>query len=201
MLSRYLRPLWAIGLALVAGTPALAQTPDVPEALIRKHIPELRRFLETPVIDISVQAQNEQRGDMTEAEILVLDKQWRAETEADEQPLIAAVLTNPASSYLTQVQARAGGLYTALFVMDKNGLNVGQSVPTADYWQGDEDKFQKTFPKGADAVFIDRPEYDDTFKTWIVQVNLTLSRDGMPIGAATVDLNIEELTRRASQGR
>ena len=83
--------------------------------------------------------------------------------------------------------------------MDAKGLNVGQSSITGDYWQGDEAKYQKTFPTGADAVFIDDPEWDDERKIWISQLNLTLAdEDGKtPIGVATVEVNLTELMRRS----
>lgn len=191
------KTLFAAAAAMLAAGPvAAAEPPPVPDALIRAHLPDLREIFAARVITMSIQAQNDRRKGLGEAQIKALDDQWRAETDAEDQPLIAATLTSPASAYLTQVQARSGGLYNALFAMDVNGLNVGQSVPTSDYWQGDEAKFLKTFPVGPDAVFIDAPEYDDGLRAWIVQVSLTVSQDGRQIGAATVDLNIGELTRR-----
>ena len=87
--------------------------------------------------------------------------------------------------------------------MDKFGLNVGQSSVTSDYWQGDEDKFQKTFAVGPDAVFIDEPEYRRRHQD--------LARPGQPhdrrsasgkaaIGAATAEINLTELQRRLQTG-
>ncbi len=202
MSSKIIRTVVALTtLAAIGATPTrAAEPPPVPEYLIRQHIPELRDIFDARVITMSIEAQNSRRKDMTEAQITALDEQWRAETKADDQPLIAATLISPASALLTQVQARSGGLYNALFVMDFHGLNVGQSVPTSDYWQGDEAKFRKTFAVGPDAVFIDEPEYDDGIKAWIVQVSMTVVHDGQPIGSATVDLNIQELRRRAGAG-
>jgi hypothetical protein len=86
--------------------------------------------------------------------------------------------------------------------MDANGLNVGQSSITGDYWQGDEAKFQKTFPNGADAVFIDEPEWDDDNKIWRAQMNMSIADpdNGKTIGAATVEFNLTELQRRMSTG-
>ena len=81
--------------------------------------------------------------------------------------------------------------------MDDKGLNVGQSSITSDYWQGDEGKFQKTYPEGADAVFIDEAELNEDTKTWRAQVNLTVVDEAKkPIGAVTVEVNLTELARR-----
>lgn len=180
-----------------------SRAPDAEALITQTMIEQFREMLEVPVILMSVKAQNQRRQSITKEDIEALDQKWRAETEIDaaDQPLIAATLSSPASSYLTQIQADARGLYAALFVMDQYGLNVGQSAVTSDYWQGDEAKFQKTFPQGAGTVFIGEPEYDDTFGTWLVQVNLTLDDDGIPIGAATVELDLNVLARRASAMR
>lgn len=160
----------------------------------------IRALLANPIVGRSIRAQNAKYGALDQTEIDRLDKQWRAERESDDKPLISMTLSNPLSSYLTREQANSIGLYAAIFVTDRNGLNVGQSAITGDFWQGDEAKFQKTFPNGAGALFIDEPEWLDEAKVWIVQVNLTVADEtsGAPIGAATFDLNITELQRRVA---
>ncbi len=64
-------------------------------------------------------------------------------------------MSSPLSVYLARIQGKSLGLYAEVFVMDKTGLNVGQSSVTSDFWQGDEDKYQKTFAVADDALFID----------------------------------------------
>ncbi len=165
-------------------------------------IQAVKKFVDTEIVRLSIQNQNEKYGSMQEAEIVKLDKQWRAETKKTDQPLISATLSNPLSSYLTRVQARSAGLYTEMFAMDKNGLNVGQSNISSDYWQGDEAKFQKTYPVNRNAVFVDDPEYDDALGIWRVQVNLTVADESQAnaIGAITVEINLSELERRKALG-
>ena len=81
--------------------------------------------------------------------------------------------------------------------MDDRGLNAGQSAVTTDFYQGDEAKWQKTFPKGAGAVFVDEPEFHADSGTWRTQVNLSVEdADHRPIGAATFEVNLTELARR-----
>ncbi|MGD1934751.1 MAG: hypothetical protein ACFB0Z_09665 [Candidatus Phaeomarinobacter sp.] len=174
-------------------TPTSADvTPDV--------IADLRQFVDTEIVRASIANQNKKHAGMSEGDILALDDTWRAERKADSQPLIAATLTNPLSSYLTRVQAQAIGLYTEIFVVDAIGLNVGQSGVTSDYWQGDEAKFQKTYPIAADAVFVDEPEFDDALGIWRTQVNMTVAdASGTDaIGAVTIEVNLSELQRRQS---
>lgn len=180
---------------------AKAELPGDPNTMITDAvIRDVREWLANPVVELSINSQNRLRKNMTQAEIDAADQQWRAEREAEDQPLVAAILTNPLSSYLTQIQARSGGLFAEIFVMDAVGLNVGQSSITSDFWQGDEGKFQNTYPKGPDAVFIDEAEYNEDSDTWRSQLNMTMSNaQRQPIGAVTIEVNLNELARRSSQ--
>ena len=110
------------------------------------------------------------------------------------------MLSSPLSNYFIAIQARSFGLYTEIFVMDAKGLNAGQSAITSDYWQGDEAKWQKTFPVGAEAVFIDKPEIGAT-GTENVQVNLAIAEGKSVVGAITVEVNLTELKRRQLAGK
>lgn len=171
-----------------------AQSPELIDQVL---INQIKAVLDHPVIQISVKAQNKKYAQLSQAEIDALDQQWRNEGSQQDQPLIAAALNNPASTYLTQIQAESLGLFTEIFITDKNGLNVGQSAVTSDYWQGDEAKFQKSFGLGAGAIFIDEAEPHDASKTVRVQVNLTISdNQNTPIGHATFEVNLTELARR-----
>lgn len=160
-------------------------------------VSEIKKFVDTEIVRMSILNQNAKYKDMTEASILELDQLWRKETKQEDQPLISATLSNPLSAYLTRVQAHSIGLYSEMFVMDYNGLNVGQSNISSDYWQGDEAKFQKTYPLGPSAVFIDDPEFDDGLGICRVQVNMSVADEaGQAIGAITVEVNLSELARR-----
>jgi hypothetical protein len=158
----------------------------------------LREKLANEVVLFMIANQNEKYAGMDQAAIDALDKQWTLEREAEKKPLISATLTNPLSSYLTMVQARSNGLFAEMLVMDSKGLNVGQSSVSSDYWQGDEDKWQKTYAVGPEAVFMDEVEFDESNKIWIMQVSLSVKdpENGKPIGAASIDINLSELQRR-----
>ncbi|MBA4611332.1 hypothetical protein H1W37_06705 [Stappia taiwanensis] len=183
---------------MTSGARAEPAAPDAKALITPAVIEATRAWLTNPIVPLSVNAQNERRGNLTQSEIDALDKQWRAEREVADKPLISATLSAPLSIYLLRVQAGSLGLYTELFVMDANGLNVGQSAITGDYWQGDEAKFQKTFPEGREAVFIDEPEWDAERQIWRAQLNMTLAdpKGAGPIGAATIEINLTELQRR-----
>jgi hypothetical protein len=192
---------WIIGVAVsLLATSALAQppAPDAKRLIDEAFLAKTREWLANPIVALSVKAQNDRNKTLSQPVIDSLDKQWRAEREGTDKPLIAATLSAPLSTYLLRVQAESLGLYTEIFVMDRNGLNVGQSAPTSDYWQGDEAKFQKTFLVGSDAVFVDEAEWDDENKIWRAQLNLTLSDASGSYGAATIEINLTEMQRRSA---
>jgi len=196
------KTILAIGTASVIVSPALAETakPDIQSLITPSVVEDMRRWIETDIVRISVDAQNDRLQKLPQDQIDALDKQWRAERESDDKPLIAATLSNPLSVYLARLQGRSLGLYAEIFVMDQNGLNVGQSSITGDFWQGDEAKFQKTYDVSGDALFIDEPEWDDGNKIWRGQVSFTLTEVDKSIGAVTMEVNLTELQRRSSPG-
>lgn len=188
----------ALLLCSMSGASAQSVT-DVPstDLIDDAFIADLEVMLNSPVILHAIDHQNEVRANIPQSEIDALDQSWRAETQTDgAQPVITAALGAPASTYLLRAQASSKGLLSEIFVMDRFGLNVAQSSVTSDFWQGDEAKYQRTFPEGAGAIFIDEPEFNDEFGVWLTQVNLTIDRDGTPIGVGTVEVNLSELSRR-----
>lgn len=143
----------------------------------------------------AVKAQNGVTGGYDQAKIDELDKTWRAETDAVDQPMIDEVMDKPLSIYLAETQEAHGGLFTEIFVMDAKGLNVGQSEVTSDYWQGDEAKWQKTYSVGADGLDISELEEDESTQILQSQVSVPVvdPASGEVIGAATFGVNVDNL--------
>lgn len=188
-----------VGAMLLPATQAIAETTGPGAGRVdARVIEQVRGFLGSEIVQMSVKDQNRKFEGRTDAEIAGMDDKWRKETEAKAKPLISATLSNPLSAYLTRVQANSNGLFTEIFVMDDKGMNVGQSTISSDYWQGDEDKWQKTFLVGAGAVFVDAPEFDAEQRIWVAQLNLSVDdpQTRKPIGAATFQINLTEMQRR-----
>ncbi|THV21529.1 hypothetical protein [Peteryoungia ipomoeae] len=197
------RAMLASVVLATSALPALAEppAPDVKKLITPELVQEMRDMIGVEIVKVSIAAQNNQIGDIDQAKIDELDNQWKAEREAADKPLIAATLSSPLSVYLARLQGKSLGLYAEIFVMDKNGLNVGQSSVTSDFWQGDEGKFQKTYDVSETALFIDEAEWDDEAKIWRNQVSFTVTdAANAKIGAVTVELNLTELERRSQSG-
>tara|TARA_R110002012_G_scaffold182998_2_gene349366 strand:- start:828 stop:1418 length:591 start_codon:yes stop_codon:yes gene_type:complete len=165
------------------------------EGQLRNYADDVKIWLSDPVVIDAVKAQNAENAGLSQQDIDTLDKEWRAETSATDKPLIDKVLDRPLSKFLREKSDETEGLITEIFVMDNKGLNVGQSDVTSDYWQGDEAKWQKTYPAGADAIHMSDVELDESTQTYQSQLSLpVLDRDGSTvIGAITLGINVELL--------
>jgi len=157
---------------------------------------KIKPWLSDPAVVEAIKAQNQKHAGLSDADVDALDKDWRAQAEAGNGPLIDEVLANALSSFLKSKKSEIGSMVTEMFVMDNLGLNVGQSDVTSDYMQGDEAKWQKTYPAGPGAVFVDDVEFDDSTESFQSQISVTVTdpATGEPIGAITIGVNVEELS-------
>ncbi|OXT02029.1 hypothetical protein B7H23_03605 [Notoacmeibacter marinus] len=178
------------------GLPAIASAEGPHVAPVKAYVADnVDGWLDDPVVIEAVKAQNAAHAGITQADIDAMDGKWREETGASSKPMIDEVLTNELSAFLKERKEESGGLISEVFVMDNKGLNVGQSDVTSDYWQGDEAKFEKSFGAGADAVFVDEIEEDESSQTLQSQVSKTVvdPQSGEAIGAVTVGINVDNL--------
>jgi hypothetical protein len=177
-------------IAAALATPVLA---DSHETKIKAYIEsDVRGWLMSEEIINAVDQQNIDHLGMTENDISKLDRRWRTEKLRGGGTLIDSRLNNDLSEFLRGIKAASGGVITEIFVMDNLGLNVGQTDGTGDYMQGDEAKWQKTYPVSAFAVFIDEVEEDGGIN--VSQTSLTVARDNSArLGAITIGINVDAL--------
>lgn len=192
-MTRVSTSLAVIALLALGAQPLMAEEPHVAPvtAFMQSGVAP---WLKDPTIISAIKAQNAKNAGLTEADIIALDKKWRAEVDAADKPLINETLGNAVSKYLKDQQAASKGAIAEVFVMDNKGLNVGQSDVTSDYWQGDEAKFKKSFGAGKDAVFVDGVEKDESTQALQSQASMTIvDETGTPIGAITVGVNMDAI--------
>ncbi|MEO0937053.1 MAG: hypothetical protein AAFY38_02750 [Pseudomonadota bacterium] len=176
--------------AALAASPVLAD----PKTKMASYAEAQRAdWLTQDTIIAAIRAQNDQTAAYDQAQIDALDTTWRSEVGSRESALISSVITSDAAQVLSDAVDASGGVITEVFVMDARGLNVASSGVTSDYWQGDEAKFQQTFPVGADAVHVADVELDESTQAYQGQVSMTISdpATGEPIGAVTFGLNAQ----------
>ncbi|HSF95427.1 MAG TPA: type IV pili methyl-accepting chemotaxis transducer N-terminal domain-containing protein [Thermohalobaculum sp.] len=158
---------------------------------------ELMKWVQDPALVAAVNAQNQRHANLTQDEVDALDKQWRAEEKAGGGPLISDLMSRGVSITLQEKQLATAGFINEIFAMDNKGLNVAQSAVTSDYWQGDEDKWQKSYGDGSGggAVHIADVEFDDSTGVFQSQVSIPIKdlQTGKLIGAITFGVNVQTL--------
>jgi hypothetical protein len=149
-------------------------------------------WIADPALVSAVAAQNEANAKLTNLEIDKLDIGW---IERTDKKLIDSKMSNDLSTFLRAKKDAGPGVIFEIFVFDQMGLNVGQTDPTQDYYQGDEAKYWRTFMVGPGAIFVDQVGVDDGRN--ISQANLTITNPttGKPIGAMTVGIDVDKLPR------
>ncbi len=163
--------------------------------------PQMREYASTnvaewvanPVLVEAIRAQNGTTSGYSQADIDAMDQAWRAEVGTPDSATISPVMNNEASAFLRDIVEAQGGVVTEIFIMDSRGLNVAASDVTSDYWQGDEAKFQETYPKGAGAIHIGDVEFDESSQAYQGQISMTVVDPGSSevLGAITVGVNAE----------
>lgn len=178
---------------LLATAASGAFAADIEARLKDLAVNQLSTWLQDDGILNAIREQNNAHAGLSQSDIDALDQQWRAEVDAAGGPLIAGVLSRDTSRYLAERRQSSEGLVTEVFVMDNLGLNVAQSDPTSDYWQGDEDKFQKTFSMGSGSIHIGEVELDESTGSYQVQISMAIDdpASGETIGAATFGVTME----------
>lgn len=183
-------------LALGSGVPALA----IDAAGLKPRVEEYLRtegvaLAADPRIIAALKAANGEHAALDDTAIQALDKEWRQEAKAGTGPLIKQILSKPASDALREYQAKSVGLMAEIFVISAKGLNVGQTGVTSDYYQGDEPKFQQTFPKGKGALLVEDPNFDESVNTYVSTASVTLCdpETGEAIGVLTINVDLGRL--------
>ncbi len=183
----------AMACGLLAG-PALALEPHL---LLAKDFASasVERLMKDPVILRSIKMHNARSAGLSSSEIESLDIQWRLETGSRQRPLIDAVLQTELSKCLMRLRKAAGGRVTEILVMDARGMIVGVDHANSDYWQGDEEKWRKTFLAGPGAVFVDDVEHDPSTDAFQSEVSFAVTDpdSGEVIGSITFGIDVDRL--------
>lgn len=183
-------PLFA---ALAFAAPAMAN--DFAPAMEKYLAEQISPWANDPMILDALRAQNARTSGYAPAEIDALDKAWRAEVGKASTPTIDPVITGVIADMLRNQVESSGGAITEIFVMDAVGLNVAASHVTSDMWQGDEEKWSETYPKGKGATHFGDVELDESSQRYQGQISIAITdpATGETLGAMTVGVDAESL--------
>ncbi len=146
----------------------------------------LETWAADPPLRAAVASQNQ--AQLTMSVILQRDSAWVAGTAVDLQN---AVLNGACAARLRQLAARER-YYHEVMLMDNQGALVCASSRTSDYWQGDEDKWIRTWNGGSGRTFIDQARLDASAGEQLIQISLPVFQGSTLIGALTVGISVAD---------
>ncbi len=123
-------------------------------------------------------------------EIKKRDDEWKSTKELTH--FKRSLQENDAGRFLKRVIG-INKSFNEAFVTDNKGANVAAFPATSDYWQGDEEKWTASYNKGAGQIFLGPLEYDDSTKTYAVQISAPLYDRGATIGVLVVGVTLDYL--------
>jgi len=156
---------------------------EVPAA-IKSIAPKLSKIAASPSLVAAVKAQNAKNVSLDK--IKELDSKWSETSGLDD--FMKQVLASTASEYLKKVRKENSFIVEA-FAMDNKGANVGMTNKTSDYWQGDEDKFTKSYNGGAGGTHFSKLSFDESTQSYVIQVSVAVMESGKAIGAVTFGID------------
>ncbi len=96
--------------------------------------------------------------------------------------------SNLSGSFLKNKLIQSSSLYVEAFLCGNQGEVVGEYPKTTDYWQGDEQKFIDSYNNGSGKTFIGPLQYDESTRTYSVQISVPVIDNGKTIGVLIVGL-------------
>ena len=178
---------WVILMMFVSGL-SYAEGPAQSE--VKTKISEVQAWAADPVVVDAVVEENNKNKSLDQ--IKMMDRRWKDSTRVTK--MIRPFLANKCAVQLRKIKAEAGDVED-IFVMDNQGAIVCETDMTSDYWQGDEEKFQKVFNGKFGTVFVDGPKFDESTQAEIIQISvpvLSKSSDSV-VGVMTVGINNKTL--------
>jgi len=115
----------------------------------------------------------------------------RRDREWGSQPALRSRFTTGPCADRLRAMTGDDPLVVEVILTDQHGANVCLSRETSDYWQGDEDKWTRTFVDGQDP-FVDEPAFDASSATYAVQLSVPVAEGSRRIGALTLTLKVRK---------
>lgn len=144
-----------------------------------------------PLLVRAVARQNAQA--LTLEEIRERDESWRS--SADLTPFKLSLQRSPAGRFLQDLVTRDESISEA-FLTDNQGANVAAYPATSDYWQGDEEKWIKSFNNGQGVVYIGPLQFDESSNGYSVQISAPVLNRGETVGVLVAGITLTYIQQK-----
>ena len=167
-----------------------------PQEIVDLAKAELVKWGEDPIIIKAVKEDNAKKRTLDQ--IKEIDKKWMATPGVD--AFMKSLLENECAKKLLELM-KDKPYIDETFVMNNLGGNVAMTNKTSDYWQGDEDKFKKSFNEGKGGIHISDVAFDDSSQSYVVQISVPVKETDKAakketiIGAITIAVNVDKFKK------
>lgn len=120
-----------------------------------------------------------------------MDKKWISSSDND--PFLDPYIGNMISSSMKDILSIRKNI-AEIFITDKFGALVASSNRTSDFYQADEEWWQRAYNSGKGSLYIGNVEFDQSSKRWSVPIAAALrDKDGSIVGICKESLDTERL--------
>lgn len=172
----------------VPGMDTLQAVEKAPQKVIDLANNELLKYGTDPVIVNAVKAENAKNKTLDQ--VKAHDQKWIGTPGVAD--FMKALMESECGKRLREIQ-KSKPFFAEIFVMDNLGANVAMTDKTSDYWQGDEDKFTKSYNNGKGGVHISDVKFDDSTQAYLVQVSIPVKDGTKVIGAVTFGIDVDQV--------
>lgn len=138
--------------------------------------------------------ENQNNQSISLADIKANDESWKKADEAS-NALIRRVTQNDVAKYF-QRRVENNPAIDEVFLTDNQGANVAAYPPTSDYWQGDEDKWTRSYNNGDGVVYIGPLEFDESTKKTQVQISAPVISQNETIGVLVLGVSVDYINQK-----
>ena len=123
------------------------------------------------------------------------DNIWKATSNNEITPFIKELITNELAEGMSEKvkfyeNKYKYSLFGEIFVTNKYGANIAQTKKTSDYYQADEEWWQRAKEIG---LYVQDIEYDESAEIYSIAICIRINdNDGNFIGVIKASLNIQE---------
>jgi hypothetical protein len=120
-----------------------------------------------------------------------IDQQWQ--TQIGDTPLKMHYQLNLSGKYIKAIVQSNHKIFSEIFITDNQGANVAAYPATSDYWQGDEEKWQKSWLDGHGEVFVSKLAFDESSQAHAIQISVPIRVKSKVIGVMISGIKLTHL--------
>ncbi|MEZ4179984.1 MAG: PDC sensor domain-containing protein [Candidatus Doudnabacteria bacterium] len=140
------------------------------DPILQNEIEPLIQLAQNPIIQEVLQNSNQsQNTELYPEQILALDQHWKETDQSDS--FFEEFYTNPAAIELLKFQENHYGI-PEIFLTGQAGFIIAQTNKTSDFYQADEEWWQKAYNQGQGQAYYDQIEFDESAQSQSIPIQV-----------------------------